>query len=171
MIVRLHEIDEKLFRRSFRLSRRDFVKLEERFSFDWMDCEAELSKNQESIFLRGSYSVKLQSSCDFCLVPVAVDIDQKFDLNLIPEESRVDPEGDFEISVRSPDVEYYDGLEISLIRLFEDQLLLDMPLAIKCSEECKGICSVCGVNRNLESCECDDPSHNNPFSVLNDLKS
>ena len=36
-----------------------------------------------------------------------------------------------------------------------DDLLLNMPTKILCREDCKGLCSVCGKNKNLYTCNCE----------------
>lgn len=33
-------------------------------------------------------------------------------------------------------------------------ILLALPVKNLCKEDCKGLCPVCGVNRNTETCEC-----------------
>ena len=35
-----------------------------------------------------------------------------------------------------------------------DALLLEMPMRFLCKPDCKGLCPVCGRNRNIESCTC-----------------
>lgn len=34
------------------------------------------------------------------------------------------------------------------------EMLLALPMNLRCSEECRGLCPVCGINRNRESCSC-----------------
>ena len=53
---------------------------------------------------------------------------------------------DFEIT---PELEYVDlGEEI------RQEMILANPARILCKKDCKGICSGCGVNLNLEQCKC-----------------
>jgi uncharacterized protein len=51
----------------------------------------------------------------------------------------------------------YDGEEIDLTPLFRDQVVLAVPYAPLCSEDCKGLCPQCGADRNLETCDCKPP--------------
>ncbi len=145
-------------------------KLEDKFAFDSMMCRGKLAQQGGMIQMNGNYSVEMETSCNTCLKPVSLKLDQEFDLRLINEESYTEPEGDVEISLRSEDVDFYKEQELNLSEYFEDQLLLDLPFSIKCSEECKGICPLCGVNRNTESCRCHEKSGNHPFSALGDLE-
>ena len=51
-----------------------------------------------------------------------------------------------------------------------EALILDFPTKNLCSEDCKGLCPVCGVNLNKETCDCEmpnwTPGHRNPFEDL-----
>lgn len=170
MNIKLHQIGDKPSRFEFRLSKADVPKLEERFEFDSIGCIAELTQNLEAIMLHGSYTVSIKTGCDICLDPVVIQLEHEFDLVLVSEEGYDTPEGDVEISLKSNDVDFFDGQEIPLSGYFEDQLLLDLPFSIKCDEECLGICPDCGINRNQDNCRCSEKSGNNPFSVLGDLK-
>ena len=38
--------------------------------------------------------------------------------------------------------------------ILQEQVLLAMPMQRVCSQECKGICPVCGRNRNETACDC-----------------
>ncbi len=46
------------------------------------------------------------------------------------------------------------GDELDLEPLARDAVLLELPLAPLCSEDCQGLCPVCGANRNTEPCGC-----------------
>ena len=62
------------------------------------------------------------------------------------EEQEIEYYFDFEIT---PELEYVDlGEEI------RQEMILANPARILCKEGCKGICSGCGVNLNLEQCKC-----------------
>lgn len=46
-----------------------------------------------------------------------------------------------------------DGF-LSLIPVFEEELVLELPSKLLCSEGCKGLCVKCGANLNKVSCGC-----------------
>jgi uncharacterized protein len=136
-----------------------------------MDCQARLVRGRGVIILTGRYSVEVETKCDLCLDPVTKGMNQAFDLHLVAEEDQEIPEGDIEISPDSVDVDTYRGSEINLAHCFEEQFLLDLPVVFVCREECRGICSVCGANRNKEDCHCSRQSGNSPFLILKELAS
>ncbi len=170
MKVKLFKIDESPTSFRFQLTRKDLQKLEERYQFQTMECEATLSKKQEFFDLKGTYSVQITTFCDLCLIPVSTELDESFQIGLISEEDQDYPKGDLEISLNSLETDYFQGEEINLITYFEDQLILDLPLAVTCSEDCKGLCSVCGINRNESPCNCLNKTSSSPFAILKDLK-
>ena len=44
--------------------------------------------------------------------------------------------------------------EIDLSPFLMEMVLLNHPIKMICKEDCKGICSGCGANLNIESCKC-----------------
>ena len=65
-----------------------------------------------------------------------------------------------ETSQESPlpkDAEYsvYEGDELDLTELVRDTLLLAEPMKKVCRLDCKGLCPVCGQDRNQSECHCD----------------
>jgi len=49
------------------------------------------------------------------------------------------------------------GDELDLEPLARDAVLLELPLAPLCTEDCRGLCPTCGANRNTEPCDCTTP--------------
>ena len=41
--------------------------------------------------------------------------------------------------------------------LAQDDILLELPIRMLCSEDCKGLCPMCGCNLNKETCSCQEP--------------
>jgi len=70
--------------------------------------------------------------------------------------SRVSVRERFADDVGPGDDEFYplDDDVVDLAPLARDAILLDLPLAPLCREECRGLCPVCGIDRNEESCTC-----------------
>ncbi|MCE5189563.1 MAG: DUF177 domain-containing protein [Eubacteriales bacterium] len=48
----------------------------------------------------------------------------------------------------------YSGDELVLDKAVLDNLFLELPIADVCREDCKGLCPVCGADRNSEDCHC-----------------
>lgn len=46
---------------------------------------------------------------------------------------------------------------IDLAPLVHDAILLELPLAPLCREDCQGLCAYCGIDRNEATCDCRAP--------------
>ncbi|MEG6615275.1 DUF177 domain-containing protein [Peptococcaceae bacterium 1198_IL3148] len=50
-----------------------------------------------------------------------------------------------------------------------EAIQLSLPMRQICSEDCKGLCPHCGINRNLEQCDCKEDDVDPRLAVLKDL--
>jgi len=109
----------------------------------------------ETVKLHGSLAAEAVRHCARCLcevrVPIRVDVDETFAREADPDE---------------PDRYPFEGSELDLTDCVHDNLVLELPIRVVCSEDCKGLCPVCGINRNLDSCTCLEGGVANPFSAL-----
>ena len=103
--------------------------------------------------------------CDRCLEPVAT----VFDLNIsritkgnVTDESEVESED-------LDEANYIDGYTLDVDQLVGSEILIGWPTKILCSEDCKGICNVCGQNLNQGTCNCEDTSLDPRMSVIRDV--
>ena len=65
--------------------------------------------------------------------------------------------------------EWVDGYHLDVEQLLYNEILVGWPMKVLCSEDCKGICSVCGQNLNEGSCDCEDTSLDPRMSVIRDV--
>ncbi|MGC9366200.1 MAG: YceD family protein [bacterium] len=62
---------------------------------------------------------------------------------------------------------YFDGETINLYNILKDLIVLDEEMKLLCSEQCRGLCPVCGINLNKKQCSCTvEKSSKNPFDIL-----
>ena len=54
------------------------------------------------------------------------------------------------------DMNFMEGYHLDVDVLVDNEILLNWPMKILCTESCKGICKVCGKNLNDGDCGCDD---------------
>jgi uncharacterized protein len=113
---------------------------------------------------KGHLSVVMEADCDRCLDPARCPIDSDFELYYRPvaegygEEVALD-EGEAEMG-------FYEGDGIELNDVLREHVLLALPMQRVCSEACKGICPVCGQNRNQEMCACHAGSLDDRWEAL-----
>ena len=61
------------------------------------------------------------------------------------------------LSAEDLDVFAYDGERIDIEPLFREQFVRFVPYAPLCAEDCKGLCSQCGIDLNSGTCSCEKP--------------
>jgi uncharacterized protein len=59
---------------------------------------------------------------------------------------------------------------IDLTESIRESIILTLPMKRLCSPECKGLCPMCGVDRNERTCDCHTSVGPSPFSELDSLK-
>ncbi len=69
------------------------------------------------------------------------------------------------------DLEFYQGDELEPLDYVKEQLLISIPMVPLHAPDCKGLCPVCGVDRNTTACGCriDKPDGFGAFAALKDL--
>ncbi|MBN2619823.1 DUF177 domain-containing protein [candidate division WOR-3 bacterium] len=62
---------------------------------------------------------------------------------------------------------YFSGPAIDLKIGIREAILLSLPIAPLCKEECAGLCEKCGVNKNTTQCDCivEEPGLFTPINV------
>jgi uncharacterized protein len=88
-------------------------------------------------FLRLRFSAQLEGPCMRCLDPAS----RGFDV----DSREVDQPGADDDELVSP---YLAGDELDVHAWARDALVLELPTQIVCSDDCKGLCTICGENLN-----------------------
>ncbi|MEN9935754.1 MAG: hypothetical protein RLZZ387_2333 [Chloroflexota bacterium] len=58
---------------------------------------------------------------------------------------------------------------LDLGEAIREYALLALPMQPLCRDDCKGICPICGKDRNVEPCECAEGGGDDRFSILRSL--
>lgn len=130
--------------------------------------EASLDESTEEIRVVGHLKVDLRFSCDRCLKPIDLAIDDDFELLYQPPPEAT-PGQELEIHGEDIDVGFYDGEGIELNDVFREQILLMLPSRALCEPGCKGLCPSCGANLNSETCNCVKPVLDDRWAGLRKL--
>jgi uncharacterized protein len=124
-----------------------------------IDAEVTLSSYPGGIMAVGTVTAPWSGECRRCGGPVSGTV-------VAPVRERFVPAGE---PGRDEDAYPFSGDEIDLEPLARDAVLLELPLAPLCSEECLGLCPRCGANRNEVGCAC--PPESDPrWSALDALR-
>ena len=123
-----------------------------------VELTVRLTKDSKKIRLTGRLRTTLEVECSRCLdafrVPVDADLDQMF----LPEGTEITgaSDDDDEDGGQEADagVSFYKDDTIDLGGLMRDEFYIALPMKPLCKVDCKGLCPVCGVNWNRETCTC-----------------
>jgi len=78
---------------------------------------------------------------------------------------------DAELGADDLDLDFYDNDELNLNSLIETETTLALPMKPLCRPECRGLCPVCGVNRNTTACSCETRAPDPRLAALRDIAS
>lgn len=99
-----------------------------------IQLEGLLESDNDGISLTGVLTAQVKARCDRCMCDCIYDIKSE-----VTEE--------FGLLV--------DQLMIDFDPIVTEYLLTSLPMKSLCKEECLGICSECGKDLNINSCDCD----------------
>lgn len=100
------------------------------------------------LYLKMKLEAEVVESCSRCLSKVVIPIDQEIEGYLLNQD-RDDCDQDDSVFV-------YNGETLNLSELIEASIVLNIPHKIVCSEDCKGLCLVCGGDLNKGECTCNE---------------
>lgn len=107
----------------------------------------------QDLFLSGRADGEAVGTCARCLESFRLHVEVPFSYVLVPH---IAPK--VRLEVEDLNLSYYEGEEIDLSPLVYEQLLLSFPTRPLCRQDCRGLCPMCGANRNLEECHCSAPA-------------
>lgn len=118
--------------------------------------------------MEAELSVTLLIPCDRCLEDVRqeINISTSKEINL----------GDTDDTQRDvlDEMTYLEGMSFDAEKFAYGEILMNLPMKILCSEDCKGICNRCGMNLNHGDCGCDtteiDPRMAKAMEVFKSFK-
>ena len=121
------------------------------------------NQGERVLTVTGKAVLSLEMPCARCLEPVLVpfelEIDQELDMNQTKEDR-----------IEALDEQFYiNGYNLDVDQLVGNELTLNLPMRVLCSDNCKGICNRCGTNLNRGTCDCDNRSLDPRMSVIQDI--
>lgn len=110
-------------------------------------------------YFTGRLEGQLTLPCRLCLEEVDVEVDEA--VHFLLAETGAEEADD-------PDVFLYDPHErtLDLRGSVRETWLLAAPAYAECSEDCKGLCAVCGANLNESTCDCKPTTTDSRWNAL-----
>ena len=113
-----------------------------------VSASLKLVKQDVNVYIQARMSVVMETECARCLKPVRRTLKAT-------SENQYEPLPDLtgkpqeEIGIR-----YYSDEYIDLSEDLRENLLLEVPARVLCSDDCKGLCPHCGQDLNTGKCNC-----------------
>jgi uncharacterized protein len=109
-----------------------------------------VSKGKDQLICQGKVTVPVELECSRCLLKF--EEEQSADLNFVIDLSgaieKTDSEED-SFFVADPSSSFF-----VLDDIVREAIILSLPLKPLCSEECRGLCPICGTDLNRSHCHC-----------------
>ena len=168
--VKEMEVRKIRFDETFRAGQIDFAgdELEQESLLRAAGEAALVPHSPGEVRIRGRYSVEITAACDRCLERTRYPLGASFDLYYRPVET-IACEEEVGIDEAESEIGFYEGGGIELEDVLREQVLLALPMQRICSDTCKGICPVCGQNRNEAACDCKVESGAAHWHALRDI--
>ena len=133
-----------------------------------VDASCLITRTSGTVFIKGSFSALIDIDCSRCLERASLPIGGDFTYTLIP--AKAETREDLELTPEELEISYYQGDFIDLAPIICEQIILQVPMKVLCSEECKGLCPHCGINLNASSCNCHLNFVNDRMAVLKNFR-
>lgn len=117
-----------------------------------VQAEVSVRRLGEELLIKGRIQTKVSFICCRCLSPYEFRVDSAFDLVYLPEELE---EAKEQLEEEDLTKLYYYSRRIDLKNVVLEQLNLTFPVRPLCSEDCQGICPVCGQIIDEGHCTCE----------------
>ena len=124
----------------------------------------------EEIRIAGSLETTAEQSCSRCLEPARIEVRWPFDLFFRESDEDMFDEDEVELTDEDTRTAFFSGTQLAIGDILHEQVLLALPMKALCKVDCKGLCPVCGTNRNLNTCNCTDESFSPHMEKLLEIK-
>lgn len=115
-----------------------------------LEVDLQLFRQGNEVLVRGRLHGEVTLPCSFCLQPMKVEIDTPVELLFAPTGET--PEIEEDDPLNELDVLPYDGHVVDVAEPLRELVIVSLPMAPRCKDTCKGLCPVCGQNRNEIDC-------------------
>ena len=119
-------------------------------------ADLSVEKNGDRVSIRGRLAAAVSVECVRCLRPCELPI--TVPVEVFAERAGTGSRHEEEELERDRYMKFHDGRLIDLSDEARDALLLEIPMAPHCREDCPGLCSRCGADLNEGPCGCSAPA-------------
>jgi uncharacterized protein len=133
------------------------------------EVSGRIRRKGADVELRGQLHTKLEVPCGRCLQPVELPISTEFNERFVRTISWA-AEEQHELGAEDLNISVFDDEGIELDALVREEILLAVPVNVLCREDCQGLCPLCGIDRNMDNCQCDNDEVDSRWQKLKELQ-
>lgn len=113
--------------------------------------ELVIQKSGDEFYCQGKLKGQAVIECSRCLTDFIADLEEPTDFIVCSDIRTADKD-----VIDNEDYAYMKGndLRADVTDIVHQALVLSLPMKPLCSESCRGLCPVCGVNLNQTKCDC-----------------
>jgi uncharacterized protein len=127
-----------------------------------IEFDGQIKYSQKDMYeLQGTIKAYIMLQCARCLVDHQHHLTSQVNLILVRKKHEGEEFPEDSILI--------DGDTVEMEDIIIENFLLSVPIKVLCQEDCKGLCPVCGINRNTEKCTCQEQKIDPRFAALKDL--
>ena len=160
--INISKLPEGAHQRSLQATPKE-IGLDDRFTKEVL-VESTLEKTSRQLYVRTEFKTGGVFTCDRCLEEFEHEISSGFGIMYVTDSDGAESDNE-EVQVISPDTNTIDLGED--VRQFA---VLALPQKMLCSDDCAGLCPVCGTNLNRAKCDCKKDEIDSRWSGLQKLK-
>jgi DUF177 domain-containing protein len=123
-----------------------------------------------AFFLRAHLSYDQTLSCNRCLQPIHEPVSADVELMIRSGQGERGGHGEHELKEEDLGTLYVDGEILETRPILLEQLQLNIPMKPLCRPDCRGLCPVCGIDRNTGTCVCEERTADPRWEALAALK-
>jgi len=128
-----------------------------------------ISRHGNEVLVRGGIALDVGLECSRCLGFFSTALESELEMYLEERSGGgSDEEGD--LTEEEIDIEPLKKGVLDLREMIAEQIHLSLPVKPICKENCRGLCSRCGVDLNKETCSCSGGETDPRWEALKQLK-
>jgi len=104
--------------------------------------KVKLTRLDQSMLANFDITANITLNCDKCLESFRQQIPLNFEREYLIKETSTDPE-----------VLTLKDKQLNTDSAITQEIIINLPLQAVCKPDCKGLCPVCGINLNRDTCE------------------
>ncbi|MEW6750269.1 MAG: DUF177 domain-containing protein [Candidatus Latescibacterota bacterium] len=134
-----------------------------------LQVRVEVRRSLEAFDIRGHVHATAAGECCRCLVRTEKAVDAQFVVLLQRHATSPD---EAEAAAEQDDMDFLPPgtKEVDLGDRVRDAVIIDLPVRLYCSEDCRGLCPRCGHDLNHGPCTCTEEEPDQRWEALRGLK-